>query len=828
MSDDRKVPAIPAVRVTDPAAQRVLEALKALAETREGVHDPLDKAITLRDLASLGIVEVNLQRLGKNVTASVLPTVTGEEDSQWASIPPPEVVAFSANGLFAAIQLDWGSPIYSNHAYTEVWRASVLDGEAAPSIGDAVMVAQVTNAPWTDVPPASNDARVFYYWARNVSTAGLKSGFTAAASAMLATDPGYILSVLLGQAGSEYVEGTPLLVEVPYSTTVNGVPVAPGVYMRDLYVQNGTITNAKIGNLAVDDAKISDVTATKIKTGTLEVGQTITLDGVIRGGKTAYGSSVAGFWLGNDGGTYRFAIGDADNYMKWNGTLLEIKGTLTAPAINGATITATEFIGGEVRYGKASFSDTTQGYWLGIDDGQGKLNIGDATNFITWDGSTLAVSGLIYTSALVASEITQSVMDSSNTLVAPTFILDPATVPGLGGGFVVAAVGQPLDDVNNPPLLLCYPSKMRDTTLPAIQSGSSDVVSLGPTLATAGNVLVYGLDSPQIGKITQPASTSSRRLRASATCDPMSTSPDAISPLWVRYPVASISGTVNNRLRSYDYPDSAEKRRCANTTALLRVTVSDAMVFNYSNPAAAGNQPPPHWYVGSSSTMPFSGASAWDPSWSATTAATHLLGRLFQLFIYPPYATPPGSLAEAQALDAAAAAAYAYRPWTSGSALDPAPPGYVLDLSYFATRTGNIYAPYVTYLSGSVPYHTSQSASPYSYIHHNGIWVGPIGEVNAFSMNWSGQGWSGWTSYGGHGGSLTIVAERTIEYSGAGQNGYTAKLLHAGRVSSNPWGGLAGTIFPYATFVDYLWPHLNVRVELECDNRPFTMDTITL
>ena len=52
-------------------------------------------------------------------------------------------------------------------------------------------------------------------------------------------------------------------------TTVNGVAVAPGVYMDAAYIVDGSITNAKIGNLAVDDAKITSLNAYKITTGYL-------------------------------------------------------------------------------------------------------------------------------------------------------------------------------------------------------------------------------------------------------------------------------------------------------------------------------------------------------------------------------------------------------------------------------------------------------------------------------------------------------------------------------------------------------------------------------
>ncbi|MBH2008283.1 MAG: hypothetical protein I8H71_01150 [Xanthomonadaceae bacterium] len=58
-------------------------------------------------------------------------------------------------------------------------------------------------------------------------------------------------------------------------TTINGVAVPAGVYMKDAFFQNGTITNAKIGNLAVDDAKIANLSVSKLLAGSMVVGQWI-------------------------------------------------------------------------------------------------------------------------------------------------------------------------------------------------------------------------------------------------------------------------------------------------------------------------------------------------------------------------------------------------------------------------------------------------------------------------------------------------------------------------------------------------------------------------
>jgi hypothetical protein len=53
-------------------------------------------------------------------------------------------------------------------------------------------------------------------------------------------------------------------------TTINGESVPAGVYVKDAFIANGTITNAKIGDAVIDDAKIANIDAAKITTGFLD------------------------------------------------------------------------------------------------------------------------------------------------------------------------------------------------------------------------------------------------------------------------------------------------------------------------------------------------------------------------------------------------------------------------------------------------------------------------------------------------------------------------------------------------------------------------------
>lgn len=823
-----RVPAIPEIRVNDPATQRVLEAVKSTIDTREGRNDPLDKTLTLRDLINLGLADADIQRLGRNIQATIRPTVTGTEDSSWATIPPPMPINFSATGAFATIILDWNLPDYANHAYVELWRASANEGEAAPVFGDAVLVGQVTNAPWSDSPDASAEARTFYYWLRCVSTSGLKSAVTEPATAQLAVDPGYILSVLLAQAGSDYIVGQPLLIEVAEPTVIGGVFVPAGVYIRDLFVQNGTITNAKIANAAIDDAKISNVTANKITTGTLQVGRTITVEGAIQGGKNAYGSTDAGFWIGLDGATYRFAIGDATHFMRWTGSQLLVSGAFSASTITTSTVTATDFVGGTVRSGKTAYADTVPGYWLGFDDldGVAKFSIGEAVNYLKWDGTTLRVQGLIHTSQLIATTMSSSVLDNSNTLIAPTYILDPDRVPGLGGGMLVAATGQPLDDPDTPPTILCYPSLLLDTSMDVLDTTLADAYVLPDDSPWAGYNYNFGCTSPSAASGTLSPDFSGPSSRNPVSPGKMRFAWMESSPGWgVRYtidpvvftvePAVITGGSTNYKLctaAGTPKPGESTYARAARTTATLRVTITDLAAFSYSAFDASGSALPPHWLP---PTPCSTGFSRPDSSWPNVSSNYYAYASLFQVFVYPPFSTAPADLTAAQA--ATEAARDTYVAWGA----EPAAPAYLLDLSKVCLYRGaSLGVSPGDSLAGYFKC-PAESGVLTTAVHdweatQSELWSDSTSVTAGTSTVVQGD-WTIVASYAG--GVISIVAEREIDYSHADidTGGFTATAVIGVRGDIN--GGFVA--YPQAFCVDYEWEHLQIKVDILADNRPF-------
>lgn len=112
-------------------------------------------------------------------------------------------------------------------------------------------------------------------------------------------------------------------------------------------------------------------------------GITLSSGGSFKGGKSSYADNTAGFFLGWDGtdNKYKFNIGDTDNYLKWDGSALNIKGKIDV----GTT--------GFISAGKTSYADNTEGFFLGYEGGYYKLNIGNQYNYLKWTGGSISLSG---------------------------------------------------------------------------------------------------------------------------------------------------------------------------------------------------------------------------------------------------------------------------------------------------------------------------------------------------------------------------------------------------------------------------------------------------
>lgn len=211
---------------------------------------------------------------------------------------PPKMTGLKANGAFALIILNWDEVSYANYSHVEVWRADVND------IGQATLVGTTVSMVYSDSIGTAADK---WYWVRSVTTSNVAGEFSDPAEGKTSLDPKYVMKMLTSvkwkpntvyepfqyvqpTAGGDFVYvcitgGTSWAIEPTWGIVVGGttydngviwkcqnksdsVPFGIGmvdgkesVVINQLYVEDASITNAKIGQLSAD----------KISTGFLAV-----------------------------------------------------------------------------------------------------------------------------------------------------------------------------------------------------------------------------------------------------------------------------------------------------------------------------------------------------------------------------------------------------------------------------------------------------------------------------------------------------------------------------------------------------------------------------
>lgn len=246
---------------------------------------------------------------------------------------PSVVAGFTATGAFNMILLQWDIPTYHNHAYTEIYRASVDD------LGQAVYIGSSTSMMYPDTPPNSSLSDTYYYWARNISTSMVEGDFNAVSGtqAKTADEPEYILQLLIdskwkastaraldfigypskpnGYAYKVTTAGTSGTTEPTWPTTISqtvsdgsivwtcsaAISMAPpfewglvngviATVIKALFIGDATITNAMIQSLAAD----------KITAGTIAAAISI-MAPMIYGGQINLGNFAGYAWPASGG-----------------------------------------------------------------------------------------------------------------------------------------------------------------------------------------------------------------------------------------------------------------------------------------------------------------------------------------------------------------------------------------------------------------------------------------------------------------------------------------------------------------------------------------------
>jgi len=213
-----------------------------LERVRESIGKSGSALVTQDDILATGLA--SLDSAGNLITTIVT---------------PPAPTGVSCFGSFATVIISWDDPLYDGHAYAEIWRSDT------DNIGEAVVIGQSPGSVFSDSLGEGSSA---YYWVRFVSTSNTYGSYDSELGTLCSTseDPAYLMSAL----ASVYDSAPFITIET--ETTIDGVTIPAGVYIKSAYILNGAITNAKIKNLAVDTTKISDAAITEAKIADASIG----------------------------------------------------------------------------------------------------------------------------------------------------------------------------------------------------------------------------------------------------------------------------------------------------------------------------------------------------------------------------------------------------------------------------------------------------------------------------------------------------------------------------------------------------------------------------
>ena len=348
-----------------------------------------DRLVSVQDLITGGIA-------GPGSNGTITPPTTANIGT------PPAPQNVTATGAIYNVLIEWDSPTYFGHDYSEIY------GGSTNVIGDAVQLAFVPGVNYAD-PIGPSQSR--YYWVRFVNTLGVKGPFNSVSGTLGTTGPEvqHLLDTLTGAItetelfselgeridlvdttngglinkytvkidNNGYVSGFGLAstsnTATPYSdfiiradrfsiaspsgpgivpvipfivttttTTINGVTVNPGVYINGAFIQGGSIQGSNIAGGTIENSKLINVSADKITGAALEATSYIESAAYIAGSQG---------WKIHANGTAEFAA-------------TSIRGQLTAGQIDTRNLTIKDS-SGNVLFGAGTSLSTSNITGLG-------------------------------------------------------------------------------------------------------------------------------------------------------------------------------------------------------------------------------------------------------------------------------------------------------------------------------------------------------------------------------------------------------------------------------------------------------------------------------
>lgn len=429
-----KLPGLPPVpQNVSPEVKAYLQAVSEILEVRAGRRgDPIDRAVTLRELVDTGLA-VQLSRTPFNPNALSPPTDFAAPTVVTDLAQPPAPTSLTASAGFQSVLLAWSSGIlqFSNFAFTELHRSST------DVIGDAELIAVVRGNRYVDKVDTGS---THYYWVRHVSTSDVRGPFNATSGVSATT--------------------TQLITADLTDDLITAAKINDGA-VGTLALAADAVTNAKLAVDSIQGDVIADnaITATKILDGSIE---TAKLDAnAVTAAKIAANTITANEILANTitadqmvANTITAASGILADAVITNAKIED--GTIQTAKIGDGQILSAKIGNGEIVNAKIADLAVDNAKIANLDTGKittGELN----ANRISVDGSTMTrnSSGQLQVNEIAANRITTGTLDgddvnvvnlnagniTSGTLVSDRIDVTDLLLPTAGGVVTGSTLG---------------------------------------------------------------------------------------------------------------------------------------------------------------------------------------------------------------------------------------------------------------------------------------------------------------------------------------------------------------------------------------------------
>lgn len=242
---------------------------KAVAENMQILTgqkgDKLDKALTYREAAAIGILKLRRSCSGAIIPENPTPP---ERDPVWQGVEKPHApVNVTADGAFHTVTLTWDIPTYKGHAFAEVWRAEFDDAVAdkGNNIAKAVRVGTTLANVYADAVGKGFKA---FYWVRFVNKNGYNGPYQSALGLLAETSADVDEIIASATNFAIYNPAKPTEKEIIFGVTDDGK-----VGIREAVIKKATIQIIHSEKITADYIKAGvSISAPLISGGSFDMG----------------------------------------------------------------------------------------------------------------------------------------------------------------------------------------------------------------------------------------------------------------------------------------------------------------------------------------------------------------------------------------------------------------------------------------------------------------------------------------------------------------------------------------------------------------------------